>query len=120
MGELALERNQFLVAEESARAETGAVDDDGLVQGHQVAWSVEFANDDPASEEKEVANERVQIDGRLNSHRRSTDGVLRRKRVLTRFEHDLSQAQRGREKVAATALAASFVGRSVAVDPRHA
>ena len=62
MRELAFEREQLLVAEESARAEPGAVDEDGFVQAHQILRGIKLANDNAASKEEDVTNESVQVD----------------------------------------------------------
>ena len=120
MSELAFERDQLLVAEECARAKAGTVDDDRFAQGHQIARRVELTNDDPASKEKEVANERVQINGRLNPHGRMPNCVLRRKRMLAGLQDHLSRAQLWREQVVRTLLPAKFIGRTVAINPRDA
>src|SRR5262245_16658829 len=80
--QLPLQREQLAIAEEIARAETGAVDDDRLAQRQQIARRVELADHDVPAPQQELADQRVEVDVRLNADRRVADRVLRRERVL--------------------------------------
>ena len=70
----------------SARAEAGAVDDDAFGQGGDRLPVVQLAHDYLAPRDVHVAQEGVQVDGRLDQHRPHALHVGCRERMLPRPE----------------------------------
>ena len=64
--ELPLDRDELRVAEQVARPEPRAVDDERLAERHEVARCVERADDQSAAKEQEVTDESVEINRWLN------------------------------------------------------
>src|SRR5215831_2696812 len=120
MRELALKRNDFVVAKECTGAKTRAVHDDRFVQGHHVPGSIEFADDDVSPKQQEIACQRIEINRRLKTHGGLLDRVFRGKRMLSWSEHGPTAAHVLRQKLALTALRAYLIHQVITGNPGHA
>ena len=125
-GELPLQRQQLIVAEEVARAQPGAVDDQRLAQRHELARLGELADLDAPAEVDEVVNQSIQVDGRLDAQLVAADRVAGGKGMLPGFQRDLAGAQVGGKQRLFIVLgivpcgARGRVAETVAVDPGDA
>ena len=120
-GELPFDRYDLPVTEESARAESRTVDDERLAQRHEVSQGVKLADDDPASKQKDVTYQGVEIDRRLDPERRAPTRVHRRKRMLPGLQDDPPCPQPQRTGLTlARAWHGRLVHEAVAVYPRDA
>src|SRR5437762_1722007 len=67
--ELAAHRAQLLIIEQCARAQTRAVKDDWLRQAHDFFATAKFLHDHPSARDIKVAQQRAEINRRLDQHR---------------------------------------------------
>ena len=126
-GKLSLEGDHIVVAEEVARAEPGAVDHERFVQLHQLPRLRELADDNAPAEVDDVADQSVEIDGRLDAHLRTPVRVPGRKGMLSRPQQRCARAKvRRKQRLLipfpfALAGCARFVfAERVALEPGHA
>jgi hypothetical protein len=64
--DLAAHRCQILVVEKRARSESGAVEDYGFAQARKLRTAFEFLDYNSAARDVEIAQQRVQVDRRLD------------------------------------------------------
>ena len=122
-GELPLQGHKLVVAEEVARSQAGAVDDQRLAEGHELARLGELADLDAPAEADEVVDERVEVDGGLDAQAVASNRVAGAEGVLPGAQRYLAGLQVGGKQrllVLVPCVARGCVAKAVAVDPGHA
>ena len=118
-GQLALERNEFLVADQGARADAGAVHDPALGEVRHLVQRPEVADPDPAAGELEVPHHRAEVHRRLDHHGRVLAGVAHREGMGPGLEIARLRKEVG-EPVGLARASEGDVAQRVVREPVHA